>query len=618
MRAVWIQACVASLAGAGIGLAVAGCSFQPGAALEPVDGGVLPNSYACMCTCSESQANQAIAVSASRDDAEEGVTSSTMNLTDADLNVTGNGTEFVGMRFRNVMVPPGATLLSAFVQFTSAENDPAGGILEFIAENDDNAAGFNNTDGNLSTRPETPPGTEVDWNPGAWTLDEASSAERTPDLSGFLNQVVSRSGWMAGNSLVVIVRGNAHRLAYAFDGDPTKAPQLILTYSASGSSTVTLQTCVPDAFNPNLDGGVVPDAGDLQNDCSTRVAKTLGYLNKACNYPSTCSCNAVDVTSVPPKYSASCASSCTEVDVTANCSNFDPQDGGMVTATNAPGDQPVCIAHSPITSELFGQKSLCDVSGTVSFHSDDDSASSHTFGTIEFDGTPCPGQSCTVGMTYQLDANPMTFEKDFESATFSQLASVGETPLSLGAVLAADGTGQFGTSSTSSVSRGVRDSDQLAVLGSNIDPIDVAMVWGSTLPSCAVNGTLVGSIDGEIKKCTDTGDVCLQDSDCSATDCDGGPCACVKVGNSNTTLSLNVSGTLVNQPPTISAGPDQTVECNQSGGALFTLSALASDADNNATDFAWFVGPRPGKRSGSVRRFKRSRTWAPRSRTSCA
>src|SRR6185437_4619021 len=120
------------------------------------------------------------------------------------------------------------------------------------AENDDNAAAFNNTSGNLSTRPETPPVTEVDWNPGAWALNEAGSAERTPDLSGFLNQVVSRSGWMAGNALVVIVRGNAHRLAYSFDGDPTKAPQLILTYSASGSSTVTLQTCVPDAFNPNL------------------------------------------------------------------------------------------------------------------------------------------------------------------------------------------------------------------------------------------------------------------------------------------------------------------------------------------------------------------------------
>src|SRR5207244_8385460 len=60
-----------------------------------------------------------IRVAASTDDAEEQTTGA-VNLTSPDLELVHDGTDqVVGMRFRNVTVPKGATIAHAWVQFES-------------------------------------------------------------------------------------------------------------------------------------------------------------------------------------------------------------------------------------------------------------------------------------------------------------------------------------------------------------------------------------------------------------------------------------------------------------------------------------------------------------------
>jgi hypothetical protein len=69
-------------------------------------------------------------------------------------------------------------------------------------------------------------------------------------------------------------------------------------------------------------------------------------------------------------------------------------------------------------------------------------------------------------------------------------------------------------------------------------------------------------------------------------------------------LFRDLRGTLVNQPPTAVAGPDQEVECNDIGRATFTLDASESDdPDNNVVFFGWVRGSRTGKLVGVLPRI---------------
>jgi len=70
-------------------------------------------------------------------------------------------------------------------------------------------------------------------------------------------------------------------------------------------------------------------------------------------------------------------------------------------------------------------------------------------------------------------------------------------------------------------------------------------------------------------------------------------------------INAELHGTLVNQPPTAVAGPDQRVECNQTGGATFTLDGSDSfDPDNNVAFFGWFKGSRTGPLVGTLPRIQ--------------
>ena len=73
------------------------------------------------------------------------------------------------------------------------------------------------------------------------------------------------------------------------------------------------------------------------------------------------------------------------------------------------------------------------------------------------------------------------------------------------------------------------------------------------------------------------------------------------------TMTANLQGRLVNQPPKAMAGDDQTgddaVECSQPGGATFNLDgSQSSDPDNNIVSFVWLKGSRTGELIGNLPR----------------
>jgi hypothetical protein len=435
-----------------------------------------------------------------------------------------------------------------------------------------------------------------------------------------------------------------------------------------------LPVCLPAELNGNLnhvpsperdaDGDGLPDA--LASDCANRVENTYKGLIDACGYfpnaASNCNCEVVptnfrdldkDGEQDPgEEYYGFVRETCdhqptvceeqvvnlpADPNDPARCNNFDPvqlaecvaaalqqcanigtpanqcDTNGCLTyvaATNAPGSDPVCIAHASVAPpaiafQLFGRRTTCDVTGTSEIKVGKDAREPEhdplTRGTVEITGGPCPGASCAIGISTQLAPNPITFEVKWHSdPTFSNLVQAGNSGLTA-ATVDSLGIATLPKNSTAGVGRGQRGSNEpLAFEGGNEAPLDLTADWAGF--ACALNGNLSSDADTEDPDgfCDDGTTACRADS----PDCDGiGGGTCTLAAGSSDPVVVNValSGVLVNQPPTANAGGDQTVECTSPAGARFVLDGTASSDPDGAADIrvvSWRQGQRMGPEVG--------------------
>jgi hypothetical protein len=175
-----------------------------------------------------------VRVAASSDDAEER-SSGSMRLTSSDLELVYDRTnqQTVGMRFNGVDIPQGATIVNAYLQFQADETSSEVTSLTIQGEDHDNAPTFTSSRGGISSRTRTT--AAVPWSPEPWTtVGEAGPDQRTPDIAAVIQEIVNRSGWSSGNSLVIIITGTGTRWAESYDGDPDGAPLLHVEYSTGG------------------------------------------------------------------------------------------------------------------------------------------------------------------------------------------------------------------------------------------------------------------------------------------------------------------------------------------------------------------------------------------------
>ncbi len=114
-----------------------------------------------------------------------------------------------GLRFRNVTVPQGAMIESAYIIVNSHEGKDAEDIakITITAEATDSAYTFDEANFNdtylLTDRPMTSASV-------LWTVDEPWGLwefYQTPDLADVVQEVVDRSGWKSGNAIAFILAG---------------------------------------------------------------------------------------------------------------------------------------------------------------------------------------------------------------------------------------------------------------------------------------------------------------------------------------------------------------------------------------------------------------------------
>ncbi|MBN1673067.1 MAG: chitobiase/beta-hexosaminidase C-terminal domain-containing protein [Kiritimatiellae bacterium] len=180
-------------------------------------------------------------VGAGEDDVEE-YEDGTMDLSSSDLELVydaGKGNQTVGLRFTGLNIPPNSTVRSAYIQFEADETASAAGSLLVRAEAADDAAAFTTNGYDLSSRALT--AVSAAWSPAPWnTIGEAGAAQRTPDLSAVLQQVLGRTGWQAGNAVVLVVTGTGTRTACAVEGKPAGAALLHVEYTAQAAPSTVI------------------------------------------------------------------------------------------------------------------------------------------------------------------------------------------------------------------------------------------------------------------------------------------------------------------------------------------------------------------------------------------
>ncbi len=214
-------------------------------------------------------------LTASEDDVESDLSNGSLYTNSSDLELTTDGEtpQVVSLRFPEVSLPANSTIGSAYVQFTVDEVTTGGDVdVMILFEQSPEPApigeGYLPTDRDFAL--------EVFWSdiPDWGTEDVAGPEQRTPDLSGSLQQIIDQEGWRNGNPVVIGMvdpiflnvpgySGNTgKRTAQSYDKSPEASPKLVVTYFppleyVTGSFPVARQSSWK-----YLDSGVSLDEAD--------------------------------------------------------------------------------------------------------------------------------------------------------------------------------------------------------------------------------------------------------------------------------------------------------------------------------------------------------------------
>ena len=217
-----------------------------------------------------------VRIAASADDAEES-DSGSMSLTSSDLELVSDksrGNQTVGLRFKGIDIPKQATIVNAYIQFKADETNTQAASLTLRGEATGNAAPFTASRKNITSRKLT--SASVVWKPKSWaSVGEKGTSQRTSNIAAVIQEIVNQTGWSAGSSLVIIVKGNGKRTAEAYNGDKAGAPLLHIEFAASGTPPPVQPGQAPTAkaqeitLNENESADITLSGSDPDKDSLT-------------------------------------------------------------------------------------------------------------------------------------------------------------------------------------------------------------------------------------------------------------------------------------------------------------------------------------------------------------
>ena len=167
------------------------------------------------------------------DDADQNLTTGQTFLYNSKLNVASNGSTpyLVGLRFQNITIPAGATILNATLQLEAEGTHSGTTVVEIYGQASDNPTKFTETYGDISSRPRTTAFTT--WNVPPWVdTGGVSDWDDSVNLAAIVQELINRPNWQSGNALAFIIEGEGRRVAGSFNGSTNaNAPVLHITYT---------------------------------------------------------------------------------------------------------------------------------------------------------------------------------------------------------------------------------------------------------------------------------------------------------------------------------------------------------------------------------------------------
>lgn len=254
-------------------------------AIDNMGASGVSTSIPILVTNSGSPVTSSSIIATGMDDVEESSTGNILanvNSTDIELVYdasTSAGTQVVGLRFVNMNIPQGAVISNAYIQFTCDEVSSGACNLTISGEDVDNSVAFTTADFNVSGRTKTT--AQVNWIPAAWsTVNESGINQRTPDISTVIQEIVSRSGYVSTSAISLIINGTGSRIADSYNGSPSQAAVLHVTYNLPLENQPPLVSITSPANGTILTAPATINLSSAASDTDGTITK-VEYFNGA-------------------------------------------------------------------------------------------------------------------------------------------------------------------------------------------------------------------------------------------------------------------------------------------------------------------------------------------------
>lgn len=184
----------------------------------------------------------------------------------------------MGLRFLNITIPKGRTILEAELRCRAAANDTSTTVKGRIsAEDVDNPATFADDAAAFDTRYAGRTTARVDWDSiPSWTL---ASWYDSPDIKTVIQEIVNRGGWASGHDIVIFFEdfdnrssSGAHRAVWHYDEAADEAPKLYIKWTSAAPITLELRSSTSTRADAILDTSV---AIAFKSTTATRAAVVL-------------------------------------------------------------------------------------------------------------------------------------------------------------------------------------------------------------------------------------------------------------------------------------------------------------------------------------------------------
>ncbi len=219
-----------------------------------------------------------INIAADGDDARESLGNKTadgsvVSTTKKDIALgatNADGEQLTGLRFANVQIPTGATVLASWIEFTAFNKDCQCNQAVSVKINgfdSTNADAFNETSKNISSRAVT--AAQVDWNNIEPWVDQKIYS--TPDLSEVIQSITTKSGWNSGQAI-----GFSFIRDPRYTSDtPDNATDSNRRFYSAGEATDTILAPVLKVFYSTKAGYSVGEAASFAKSFVPSTLKTV-------------------------------------------------------------------------------------------------------------------------------------------------------------------------------------------------------------------------------------------------------------------------------------------------------------------------------------------------------